>query len=164
MSVSACMCYLSNFLSYLIIYLYIEIFIGFQLPNTTYPEVEETHDVTLIKGAGNVTEQEILVVLNLVEAVPPGTSFDTATLADQFNDNDFRVSHRSVIGFFPPEVNEITVPITIFDDKQPENTEAAQLVLEVPTEEVQLGVSPPYFEFLPQFPSFFIIIQDNDRN
>ena len=144
-----------------------DIFIGFQLSDTTYPEKEDTHEVTLIKGAGNVTEQEILAIVNLVQTVPPGSSFDTATPSDINNDNDlFLVGGRgdnSALVSFLPDVNEITVLINIFSDELPENTEAAQLRLETPTEESQLGVIPPRFEILPEFPTFFIIISDDDR-
>ena len=149
---------LSNFMA-------TDIFIGFELPNTTYPEMESNNEVTLIKGAGNVTEQEIFAIVNLVQTVPPGTSFDTATPSEGGFDNDLNFGRDEdfFIALFPPEVNQITVPLTIFGDELPENTEAAQLTLEIPTEEFQLGVAPPRFEILPEFPSFFIIIPDDDR-
>ncbi len=143
-----------------------DIFIGFLLPNATYPEEEATHQVILIKGAGNVTEQEIIVVLNLVQTVPPGTSFDIATPSDINNDHDLLLTggrgDNSVQVSFQPDVNEITVQINIFGDELLENTEAAQLTLEIPTEK-DAGVAPPRFEILPEFPTFFIIISDDDR-
>ncbi len=148
------------------IYVYTDIFIGFELPDTTYPEWEATYSITLIKGAGNITEQEIFAVVDLVQTVPPGTSFDTATPSDNNNDNDLLIGRRddnSVLVSFLPDVNEITVSLTIFGDEQPENTEAAQLTIEAPTVEFELGVTPPRFEILPEFPNFFIIIPDDDR-
>ena len=144
-----------------------DIFIGFQLPDTTFSEEDFTHDVTLIKGAGNVTEQEILAVVKLVETVPPGTSFDTATPSDNNNDNDLvliggSVDKSRLVSFLPNE-NEINVQIDVFSDELPENTEAAQLTIEAPTEEFTDGVTAPRFEILPEFPNFFIIIPDDDR-
>ncbi len=123
--------------------------------------------ITLIKGAGNVTEQEILAVVNLVQTVPPGTSFDVATPSDINNDNDLLLvgglGDNSVLVSFLPDVNEITVSIDIFNDSLPEDTEAAQLTIEAPTEEFTAGVTAPRFEILSEFPNFFIIIQDDDR-
>ena len=128
--------------------------------------MENIYSVTLIKGAGNVTEQEILAVVNLVQTVPPGSSFDIATPSERGFDNDLLLAggggDNSVLVFFLPDVNEITVPVDIYGDQLPENTEAAQLRLEASTEEFQLGVAPPRFEILPKFPTFFIIISDND--
>ena len=102
----------------------------------------------------------------MVETVPPGSSFDRATPADENNDNDLAFSggirDNSVLVSFPPEMNEISLLIDIFDDELPENTEAAQLTIEAPTEE-NAGVAPPQFEILPEFSNFFIIISDDDR-
>ncbi len=39
----------------------------------------DTHNVTIIKGEGNVTEQTIVVAVNLVQTVPPSSGFDVAT-------------------------------------------------------------------------------------
>ncbi len=100
----------------------------------------------------------------MVETVPPGSSFDTATPTGVIdNDLTLGVNSTSLLAFFPPGEDEISVPVTIFDDTIPENTEAAQLTLEIPTEEFQLGVAPPRFEILPKFPTFFVIIPDDDR-
>ncbi len=126
----------------------------------TYPEVENSHQVTIIKGAGNVTEQRIAVAVNLVQTVPPGSGFDTATPSDENGDND--LLDNSVLAFIPPVDDRITVQVTIFSDELPENTEAAQLTLEAPTD-VILQDPPPRFELLPEYPTFFIVIIDDDR-
>ncbi len=97
-----------------------------------------------------------------METVPPGSGFDVATLSEGGNDNDFNLgpnSVKSLLVLFPPTDNQITVPLTIFGDELPENTEAVQLTLEAPTDTI--GESPPpRFELLPEYPSFFVIITD----
>ncbi len=140
--------------------MFTDIFIGFQQPETTYLEVNGTYNVTLIKGAGNVTEQRIAVGVNLVQTVPLGSEFDVATTLSADGVNEIDITLNALVEHFPPDVNEITVPFTIFGDDLPENTEAAQLTLEVPTG--NLIDSPPRFELLPEYPTFFIIIEDND--
>ncbi len=49
------------------------------------------------------------------------------------------------------------VAFDIFADELPERTEAAQVRLSLPTD----GMFPG-FETLPQYPEFFIIIEDDD--
>ncbi len=128
----------------------------------TYAEVDDTHNVTIIKGAGNVTEQTIVVAVNLVQTVPPGSVFDTATPSDENGDNDLIVGQDSSVLAFIPVHDRITVEVTIFSDELPENTEAAQLTLEAPTDTIGED-PPPRFELLPEYPTFFIVIEDNDR-
>ncbi len=140
-----------------------DIFIGYEIASMTYPEVENTHPVTIIKGAGNVTEQTIVVAVNLVQTVPPGSGFDVATPSDENGDNDVLFGQdSSVLAFIPPGDDRITVPFTIFSDELPENTEAAQLTLEPPTDTIGED-PPPRFELLPEYPTFFIVIEDDDR-
>ncbi len=121
--------------------------------------MEASHAVTIIKGAGNVTEQIITVVINMIETVPPGTSFDTAT---RIEDVAFGTSSTSLVRPIAPDASELTILVTLFEDTEPENTEAAQLTLELPTDIIG-GGTPPRFEILPEFPNFFVIIEDDDR-
>ncbi len=67
--------------------LYTDIFIGFALPNTTYPEEERDHQIQIIKGEGNVTEQTISFVVYLLQTAAPGLG--TATPSADGEDNDF---------------------------------------------------------------------------
>ncbi len=133
------------------VYLYTDIFIGFALPSTTYPEVEAKYQIRIIKGAGNVTEQTIS--FNLFQTAPPGLG--TATPSTNGEDNDF--SFPSATQSIGPEEDDVFVDVTIFADKLPEVTEAAQLRLSLPTD----GMFPR-FKTLPQYPSFFLIIEDDD--
>ncbi|XP_064387537.1 uncharacterized protein LOC135335856 isoform X6 [Halichondria panicea] len=132
-----------------------DIFIGFALPNTTYPEVEATPNIQIIKGAGNVTEQTISFVVNLFQTAPEGLG--TATPSAGGEDNDFFIP-SSTLRSIEPEENNVFVDFDIFADELPEITEAAQLRLSLPTD----GMFPG-FETLPQYPEFFIIIEDDDR-
>ncbi len=144
--------------------IFADIFIGFQLPSTTYPEKEQTHSVTIIKGTGNVTEQAIVARVSLWEKDPSDSGFDVATPSKKNNDNDlaFGDNDNYVLVTIPPNVNEVIVPVYIYDDKLPENTEAAQLTLEIPALDSR-GNSPPWFEILPNHLTFTIVISDNDR-
>ncbi len=131
-----------------------DIFIGFALPSTTYPEVEADHQIQIIKGAGNVTEQTISFVIYLFQTAPPGLETATPSAGKKNNDFSFPSSTLQLIG---PEENEEFVDVTIFEDELPEVTEAAQLRLRLPTD-----VTFPGFKILPQYPEFFIIIDDDD--
>ncbi len=135
--------------------MYTDIFIGFALPNTTYQEVEADHQIQIIKGAGNVTEQTISLVVDLFQTAPPGLG--NAIPSSGVEDNDFYIPSSTFL-FIRPEENEVFVELTIFWDKLPEVTEAAQLRLSLLTD----GMFPG-FETLPQYPEFFIIIEDDDR-
>ncbi len=132
-----------------------DIFIGFALPSTTYPEEERDHRIQIIKGEGNVTEQTIIFVVNLFQTVPPGLG--TATPSAGGEDNDFFIPSSNVRSIEPEENNMFVYGLTIFEDELPEVTEAAQLRLSLPTD----GMFPG-FKTLPQYPSFFIIIEDDD--
>ncbi len=152
----------SGFVIYILFKMATDVFIGFELPDTTYQEMEADHDVTLIKV--RTTEQVISVVINLVETAPPSSSFAVATPSEINSDNDLSfgpINSNSVLESFDPDQTRLTVSFTIFDDVIPENTEAAQLALEAPTENLG-GIPPPRFEILTEFPTFFIIIEDND--
>ena len=138
--------------------MYTDIFIGFALPNTTYQEVESDHRVQIIKGAGNVTEQTISFVVNLFQTAPEGLG--TATPSDSTGDNDFSFPTSTFLSIAPQENDTFVDGLTIFADNLPEVTEAAQLRLSLPTE---TGRMFPGFETLPQYPTFFIIIEDDDR-
>ena len=135
--------------------LYTDIFIGFALPNTTYPELEMEYQIQIIKGAGNETEQTISFVVNLFQNTPPGLG--TATPSVGGDDNDFFIPSSSLRSIAPGEDN-VFVELTIFPDNLLEVREAAQLRLSLPTD----GMFPR-FETLPQYPEFFIIIDDDDR-
>ncbi|XP_064387763.1 uncharacterized protein LOC135335957 isoform X2 [Halichondria panicea] len=134
-----------------------DIFIGFSLPNTTYPEVEADHQIQIIKGAGNVTEQTISFVVNLFQTAPDGLG--NAILSADREDNDFSFP-SSTLESIEPEENDVFVEVTIFADKLPKVTEAAQLRLSLPT---QTDGMFPGFETLPEYPEFFIIIEDDDQ-
>ncbi len=131
----------------------IDVFIGFALPSTIYPEVEADHQIRIIKGAGNFTEQTISFLVNLFQNAPPG--FGTATPSADGEDNDFFIPSSSFLSIGPEETDTFT-DVSIFADELPEVTEAAQLRLSLPTD----GVFP-VFKTLPQYPSFFIIIEDD---
>ena len=138
-------------------HLYTDIFIGFALPNTTYPEEERDYRIQIIKGEGNVTEQTISFVVNLFQYAPPGLGTATPSAGGDDNDFSFPSSTLESIG---PEENDVFVDLYIFEDELPEVREAAQLRLNLPTE---TGRMFPEFETLPQYPEFFIIIEDDDR-
>ena len=133
----------------------IDIFIGFALPNTTYPEVEFDYQIQIIKGAGNVTEQIISFVVNLFQTAPEGLG--NAIPSSNIEDNDFSFPPSTLLSIFPEQNDTVSPDLTIFPDNLPEVTEAAQLRLSLPTD----GTFPR-FKTLPQYPSFFIIIEDND--
>ena len=135
--------------------MYTDIFIGFALPNTTYPEVEADHQIQIIKGAGNVTERTIGFVVNLFLTAPPG--LETAIPSADGEDNDFFLPSSSFLSIGPEE-NDTFVGVTIIADELLEVTEAAQLRLSRPTNGLFTG-----FETLPQYPVFFIIIEDDER-
>ncbi len=134
--------------------LYTDIFIGFALQNTTYLEVEANYQIQIIKGAGNVTEQTIIFVVSLFQTAPEG--LETAIPSADGEDNDFLFPSSSLLSIGPEE-DHTFAELTIFADKQSEVTEAAQLRLSLPTD----GMFPG-FKTLPQYSSFFIIIEDND--
>ena len=136
--------------------LYTDIFIGFALPNTTYPEIEADYIIQIIKGAGNVTEKTISFVLNLFSTAPNGLVGNADPSADG-EDNDFFFPLLTILSILPEENYTFATDLTIYDDELPEVTEAAQLRLSLPTD----GMFPR-FKTLPQYPSFFIIIEDDD--
>ena len=138
--------------------LYTDIFIGFALPSTTYPEVESDHQIQIIKGEGNVTEQTISFVVHLFQTAPEG--LETATPSDSTGDNDFSFPSTILLSILPTENDTFTSDLTIFGDDLPEVTEAAQLRLSLPTEMDRMF---PVFETLPEYAEFFIIIEDDDR-
>ncbi len=72
-------------------------------------------------------------------------------------DNDFEFPSASLLSIEPDE-NDTFADLTIFGDDLPEATEAAQLRLSLP-----IDTESPGFEILPEYPSFFIIIEDDDR-
>ena len=136
-----------------------DIFIGFQIPNRTYPEIEMTHLVSLIKGFGNITEQDLQVVLNIVQNIPTGSNFQVATLNAASN-NDLEVQpggQQSFIRDFLRDSDEITIEFDIFPDELPETTEAIQFTIAIPND-----ATAPVFKKLPEYLTFFIIIEDND--
>ena len=136
-----------------------DIFIGFQIPNGTYPEIEMTHSVSLIKGFGNITEQDLQVVVNIVQNVPTGSFFQVATLNAASN-NDLEVEPRgsqSFIRDFLRDSDQITIDFDILPDELPETTEAIQFTIAI-----LYDSTAPLFKMLPEYPTFFIIIEDND--
>ena len=130
-----------------------DIFIGFAVPFTIYQEEEAPHRFQIIKGENNVTEQTIRFVVDLFQTAPEGLGI--ATPSADGEDHDFGFPSTSLLSI-EPEANVTFAYFDIFGDDLPEVTEAAQLRL-------SLDVKPPGFETLAQYPSFFIIIEDDDR-
>ena len=93
-------------------------------------------------------------MINLFQTVPPGLG--TATPSAGGEHNDFFIL-SSIFLSIEPEENDTFTVVSIFADELPEVTEAAQLRLSLPTD----GMFPG-FKTLPQYPSFFIIIEDDD--
>ena len=100
--------------------MYTDIFIGFALPSTTYPEVENGYQIQIIKGANNVTEQTIFFVINLILNAPSG--LETATPSIDREDNDFEFPLSNFLSILPEE-NDTFVELYIFADELPEVTE-----------------------------------------
>ncbi len=123
--------------------------------------MEAVYDIKLVKNG--ITEQELYAQINLVEEVPPNSGFDLATRSDYYNDNDFAFGygHGFISVHFLPNENQLSLSIDIFNDYLQENTEAAQLTIDTTTDERNRS---PLVELLPNYPTFFIIIQDNDGN
>ena len=95
-------------------------------------------------------------MVNLFQTAPPGLG--TATPSADGEDNDFFIQSSRFLSIGPEETETFVSGLTIFADNLPEVTEAAQLRLSLPTD----GMFPG-FETLPQYPEFFIIIEDDDR-
>ena len=95
-------------------------------------------------------------MVNLFQTAPEG--LETATPSDSTGDNDFSFPSTILLSILPTENDTFVTDLTIFGDNLPEVTEAAQLRLSLPTD----GTFPG-FETLPQYPEFFIIIEDDDR-
>ncbi len=96
-------------------------------------------------------------MVNLFQTAPLGLG--TATPSAGGEDNDFFIP-SSTLESIGPEENDVFVDFYMFADELPEITEAAQLRLSLPTE---TGRMFPGFKTLPQYPEFFIIIEDDDR-
>ena len=95
-------------------------------------------------------------MVNLFLTAPEG--LETAIPSADGEDNDFLIPSSTFLLIGPEETETILTDLTIFEDELPEVTEAAQLRLSLPTD----GIFPK-FKTLPQYPSFFIIIEDDDR-
>ena len=129
------------------------------MPNGTYPEIDMTYSVPLIKGFGNITEQDLQVVINIVQNVPTGSFFQVATL-NEASDNDLEVPPGGVQSFvydFLRDSDQISISFDILPDELPETTEAIQFIIAIPND-----ATAPVFKTLPEYPTFFIIIEDND--
>ena len=136
-----------------------DIFIGFQIPSEIYLEIEDSYSVSLIKGVGNITEQDLQVVVNIVQNVPTGSFFQVATLNAASN-NDLELLPRGEQSFvkdFPRDLDQITIPFVILPDELPETTEAIQFTVAIPND-----ATAPVFRTLPEYSTFFVIIEDND--
>ncbi len=94
-------------------------------------------------------------MVNLFLTAPEGLG--VATPLSDTEDNDFYFPSTSLLSIEPNE-NDTFADLTIFADDLPEVPEAAQLRLSLPTD-----TESPGFELLPEYPSFFIIIQDDGR-
>ncbi len=94
-------------------------------------------------------------MVNLFLTAPEG--LETSTPSADGEDNDFLYPSSTLLSI-GPEDNDVFEDFHIFADDLPEVTEAAQLRLSVPTD-----TRLPVFKTLPQYPSFFIIIEDDDR-
>ena len=95
-------------------------------------------------------------MVNLFQTAPDGLG--NAIPSDSTGDNDFSFPTSTFLSIAPQENETFATDLTIFADNLPEVTEAAQLRLSLPVD----GMFPG-FEILPQYPDFFIIIEDNDR-
>ena len=93
-------------------------------------------------------------MVNLFQTTPPGLG--TATPSAGGDDNDFFIPSSTLLSIGPKE-DDVFLNFDLFADELPEVTEAAQLRLSLPTD----GMFP-VFKTLPQYPSFFIIIEDDD--
>ena len=94
-------------------------------------------------------------MVNLFQNAPLGLG--TATPSAGGDDNDFFIQ-SSTFEDIGPDENDVFVDLTIFGDNLPEVTEAAQLRLSLPPIDRMF----PVFKILPQYPEFFIIIEDDD--
>ncbi len=94
-------------------------------------------------------------MVNLALTAPEGLG--VATPSADGEDNDFEFPTTSGLSIQPNE-NDTFADLIIFADDLPEVLEGAQLRLSLPTD-----TEAPGFETLRQYPSFFIIIQDDDR-
>ena len=117
-----------------------------------------SYSVPLIKGFGNITEQDLQVVITIVQNVPTGSGFQVATL-NEASDNDLDVppGQQSFVRDLPRDLDEISISIDIIRDELPETTEAIQFIIAIPND-----ATAPVFKTLPEYPTFFIIIEDND--
>ena len=95
-------------------------------------------------------------MVNLFQTAPPGLG--NAIPSADGEDNDFVFQSSLSISILPGQNDTFVSGLTIFGDNLPEVTEAAQLRLSLPYD----GMFPG-FETLPQYPEFFIIIEDDDR-
>ena len=95
-------------------------------------------------------------MVNLFQTAPEGLG--NAIPSADGEDNDFLIIPSILLSIGPEENDTFVTGLTIFGDNLPEVTEAAQLRLSLPTD----GMFPG-FETLPQYPEFFIIIEDDDR-
>ena len=118
--------------------------------------MEADHQIQIIKGAGNVTEETISFIVNLFQTAPPGLGNAIPSAGGE--DNDFFLPSSSFLSIGPEETETFVTGLTLVADELPELTEAAQLRLSLLTD----GMFPG-FNTLPQYPSFFIIIEDDDR-
>ena len=92
-------------------------------------------------------------MVNLFHSAPPGLGHAIPSAGGE--DNDFFLPSSSFLSIGPEENDTFVIGLNIFGDNLPEVTEAAQLRLSTSTD----GMFP-VFEILPQYPSFFIIIED----
>ena len=113
----------------------------------------------LVKGVGNITEQDLQVVVNIVQNVPTGSNFQVATLNEASN-NDLEVppvGQQSFVRDFLRDSDQISISFDILPDELPETTEAIQFTIAIPND-----ATAPVFRTLSEYPTFFIIIEDND--
>ncbi len=96
-------------------------------------------------------------MVNLFQTAPEGLG--NANPSADGEDNDFSFRSSTFLSILSEQNETFVTDLTILADNLPEVTEAAQLRLSLPTD----GTTFPGFETLPQYPSFFIIIEDDDR-
>ncbi len=94
-------------------------------------------------------------MVHLFQTAPPG--LETATPSADGEENDFFILSSSFLSIQAEENDKFVSGLTIFADNLPEVTEAAQLRLNLPTDGIFAR-----FKILPQYSSFFIIIEDDD--
>ena len=110
-------------------YLLLGIQIGFARPAYSFDEpVFESvvFDIVLVREGGRLSEQTFQVIVHVSDSGIMNTSL--ATLDSFFGEDraDYKLTSPTdfIIWTFPPNRQNITIPLILFDDYMPEGTEA----------------------------------------